>query len=175
MNLNAASQMCVYWSKPISFSARFIDRPEQRISLDDFKSFLLESQKVISLDCWTSSLLQICFICTLHYICVCLWIQEMWATDSNMVQEFMFSYLKDPLREVEQPYFHQDEVHVLSLPPHFLITHFVYSIHSLLSGFLVTSGKKTCFCELCFPMQPPALLVYVGDAQELTWIAMISA
>lgn len=99
----------------------------------------------------------------------------MWATDSNMVQEFMFSYLKDPLREVEQPYFHQDEVHVLSLPPHFLITHFVYSIHSLLSGFLVTSGKKTCFCELCFPMQPPALLVYVGDAQELTWIAMISA
>uniref|UniRef100_A0A8C9XFG2 Phosphoinositide phospholipase C n=1 Tax=Sander lucioperca TaxID=283035 RepID=A0A8C9XFG2_SANLU len=34
---------------------------------------------------------------------------EMWATDDNKVQEFMFSYLKDPLREVEQPYFHQDE------------------------------------------------------------------
>uniref|UniRef100_A0A671WFN9 Phosphoinositide phospholipase C n=1 Tax=Sparus aurata TaxID=8175 RepID=A0A671WFN9_SPAAU len=58
----------------------FIDRPEQRISLDDFKSFLLESQK------------------------------EMWATDSSKVQEFMFAYLKDPLREVEQPYFHQDEL-----------------------------------------------------------------
>uniref|UniRef100_A0A8C4Z820 1-phosphatidylinositol 4,5-bisphosphate phosphodiesterase gamma n=1 Tax=Gadus morhua TaxID=8049 RepID=A0A8C4Z820_GADMO len=27
----------------------------------------------------------------------------------NVVQEFMFGYLKDPLREVEQPYFHQDE------------------------------------------------------------------
>uniref|UniRef100_A0A7N6BRH9 1-phosphatidylinositol 4,5-bisphosphate phosphodiesterase gamma n=1 Tax=Anabas testudineus TaxID=64144 RepID=A0A7N6BRH9_ANATE len=34
---------------------------------------------------------------------------EMWATDYNKVQEFMFNYLKDPLREVEQPYFHQDE------------------------------------------------------------------
>uniref|UniRef100_A0A667ZJ85 1-phosphatidylinositol 4,5-bisphosphate phosphodiesterase gamma n=1 Tax=Myripristis murdjan TaxID=586833 RepID=A0A667ZJ85_9TELE len=52
---------------------------EVRISLEDFKSFLLESQK------------------------------ELWATDNNKVQEFMFGYLKDPLREVEQPYFHQDE------------------------------------------------------------------
>uniref|UniRef100_A0A674PLN4 1-phosphatidylinositol 4,5-bisphosphate phosphodiesterase gamma n=1 Tax=Takifugu rubripes TaxID=31033 RepID=A0A674PLN4_TAKRU len=63
----------------ITFSVRFIDRPDQRISLDDFKSFLLDSQK------------------------------ELWSTDNNKVQEFMFSYLKDPLREVEQPYFHQDE------------------------------------------------------------------
>uniref|UniRef100_A0A3B4EW45 1-phosphatidylinositol 4,5-bisphosphate phosphodiesterase gamma n=1 Tax=Pundamilia nyererei TaxID=303518 RepID=A0A3B4EW45_9CICH len=31
-----------------TFSIRFIDRPEQRISLEDFKSFLLESQKVFS-------------------------------------------------------------------------------------------------------------------------------
>uniref|UniRef100_A0A3Q1HQV0 1-phosphatidylinositol 4,5-bisphosphate phosphodiesterase gamma n=1 Tax=Anabas testudineus TaxID=64144 RepID=A0A3Q1HQV0_ANATE len=61
------------------FSGSFIDRPEQRIALEDFKSFLLDSQK------------------------------EMWATDYNKVQEFMFNYLKDPLREVEQPYFHQDE------------------------------------------------------------------
>ncbi|CAF91447.1 unnamed protein product, partial [Tetraodon nigroviridis] len=35
--------------------------------------------------------------------------EEVWSTDTNTVQEFMFSYLKDPLREVEQPYFHQDE------------------------------------------------------------------
>lgn len=42
--------------------------------------------------------------------------QEMWAIDSSKVQEFMFSYLKDPLREVEQPYFHQDEVPTLSPP-----------------------------------------------------------
>ncbi|KAG7228240.1 hypothetical protein INR49_009100 [Caranx melampygus] len=40
-----------------------------RISLEDFKSFLLESQK------------------------------EMWATDNNKVQEFMFGYLKDPLEK----------------------------------------------------------------------------
>lgn len=30
----------------------------------------------------------------------------------------MFGYLKDPLREVEQPYFQQDEVHTLF--PYFL-------------------------------------------------------
>ncbi|XP_019724032.1 1-phosphatidylinositol 4,5-bisphosphate phosphodiesterase gamma-1 isoform X3 [Hippocampus comes] len=61
------------------FLQRFIDRPEQRISLEDFKSFLLDSQ------------------------------MDMWATDGSKVQEFMFGYLKDPLREVEQPYFLQDE------------------------------------------------------------------
>uniref|UniRef100_A0A7N6F613 1-phosphatidylinositol 4,5-bisphosphate phosphodiesterase gamma n=1 Tax=Anabas testudineus TaxID=64144 RepID=A0A7N6F613_ANATE len=43
------------------------------------------------------------FIADLFYL------REMWATDYNKVQEFMFNYLKDPLREVEQPYFHQDE------------------------------------------------------------------
>ncbi|MED6241059.1 1-phosphatidylinositol 4,5-bisphosphate phosphodiesterase gamma-1 [Ataeniobius toweri] len=63
----------------IPFMQRFIDRPDQRITLENFKSFLLESQK------------------------------ELWATDNNKVQEFMFGYLKDPLREVEQPYFHLDE------------------------------------------------------------------
>lgn len=50
------------------------------------------------------------FHCTWQNICVRMRFQELWATDSNKVHEFMFSYLKDPLREVEQPYFHQDEV-----------------------------------------------------------------
>uniref|UniRef100_A0AAQ5X3H7 1-phosphatidylinositol 4,5-bisphosphate phosphodiesterase gamma n=1 Tax=Amphiprion ocellaris TaxID=80972 RepID=A0AAQ5X3H7_AMPOC len=70
-----------YYHRPPSHSRLpvFTDRTEQRISLEDFKSFLLESQK------------------------------EIWATDNNKVQEFMFGYLKDPLREVEQPYFQQDE------------------------------------------------------------------
>uniref|UniRef100_A0A8B9JRC4 1-phosphatidylinositol 4,5-bisphosphate phosphodiesterase gamma n=1 Tax=Astyanax mexicanus TaxID=7994 RepID=A0A8B9JRC4_ASTMX len=63
----------------------FTERPEQRISLDDFQSFLIEFQK------------------------------ELWATDNNKVQDFMFRYLKDPLREIEQPYFLQDEVTPLSL------------------------------------------------------------
>uniref|UniRef100_A0A3B3ZUN7 1-phosphatidylinositol 4,5-bisphosphate phosphodiesterase gamma n=1 Tax=Periophthalmus magnuspinnatus TaxID=409849 RepID=A0A3B3ZUN7_9GOBI len=58
---------------------RYIDRPEIRISLEEFKNFLLEHQN------------------------------ELWATDNNKVQDFMFSYLKDPLREVEQPYFCQEE------------------------------------------------------------------
>ncbi|XP_013886557.1 1-phosphatidylinositol 4,5-bisphosphate phosphodiesterase gamma-1, partial [Austrofundulus limnaeus] len=63
----------------ILFLQRFTDKPEERISLEDFKNFLIESQK------------------------------ELWAVDNNKVQEFMFGYLKDPLREVEQPYFQQDE------------------------------------------------------------------
>ncbi|XP_028308700.1 1-phosphatidylinositol 4,5-bisphosphate phosphodiesterase gamma-1 isoform X2 [Gouania willdenowi] len=63
----------------IPFLQGFTDRPEQRISLEDFQSFLVDSQ------------------------------QELWATDENKVHEFMFSYLKDPLREVERPFFHQDE------------------------------------------------------------------
>ncbi|XP_076132550.1 1-phosphatidylinositol 4,5-bisphosphate phosphodiesterase gamma-1 isoform X1 [Alosa pseudoharengus] len=63
----------------IPFLQRYTDRPEQKITLEDFKGFLMEQQK------------------------------EMWATDNNKVQEFMFNYLKDPLREIEQPYFFQDE------------------------------------------------------------------
>ncbi|XP_028848883.1 1-phosphatidylinositol 4,5-bisphosphate phosphodiesterase gamma-1 isoform X2 [Denticeps clupeoides] len=66
-------------SMEIPFLQRFTERPEQKILLEDFQSFLLEYQK------------------------------ELWATDINNVQEFMFNYLKDPLREIEQPYFHQDE------------------------------------------------------------------
>uniref|UniRef100_A0A3P9LLW2 1-phosphatidylinositol 4,5-bisphosphate phosphodiesterase gamma n=1 Tax=Oryzias latipes TaxID=8090 RepID=A0A3P9LLW2_ORYLA len=57
----------------------FTERPDRRILLEDFKTFLIESQN------------------------------ELWATDNNKVQEFMFDYLKQPLREVEQPYFQQDE------------------------------------------------------------------
>uniref|UniRef100_A0A8C7XUF8 1-phosphatidylinositol 4,5-bisphosphate phosphodiesterase gamma n=1 Tax=Oryzias sinensis TaxID=183150 RepID=A0A8C7XUF8_9TELE len=56
-----------------------LKQPDRRISLEDFKTFLIESQN------------------------------ELWATDNNKVQEFMFDYLKQPLREVEQPYFQQDE------------------------------------------------------------------
>ncbi|KAK7884209.1 hypothetical protein WMY93_027332 [Mugilogobius chulae] len=63
----------------IPFLQRFIDRPEIRISLEEFKNFLLEHQN------------------------------ERWATDKNKVQDFMISYLKDPLREVEPPYFCQEE------------------------------------------------------------------
>lgn len=66
-------------SMEIPLLQRFIDRPEQKISLEDFQNFLIEQQK------------------------------ELWAADSNKVQEYMFRYLKDPLREIEQPYFHQDE------------------------------------------------------------------
>ncbi|XP_067228272.1 1-phosphatidylinositol 4,5-bisphosphate phosphodiesterase gamma-1 isoform X6 [Chanodichthys erythropterus] len=66
-------------SMEISLLQRFIERPEQKISLEDFQNFLIEHQK------------------------------ELWAADNNKVQEFMFHYLKDPLREIEQPYFHQDE------------------------------------------------------------------
>lgn len=147
------------FSNTVSFSARFIDRPEQRISLEDFKNFLLESQMVTSSH--RCSLSWICFIFPLHHVCACVWIQEMWASDGNKVQEFMFSYLKDPLREVEQPYFHQDEVPPLWPPP---------SPHPFCLFALCT-----CFCTFIFPMQPAALLASAGDAQKWIWIAVVSA
>uniref|UniRef100_A0A7M4F2Z3 1-phosphatidylinositol 4,5-bisphosphate phosphodiesterase gamma n=1 Tax=Crocodylus porosus TaxID=8502 RepID=A0A7M4F2Z3_CROPO len=50
-----------------------------RVSLLDFQKFLLDYQ------------------------------MELWATDLNLVQEFMFSFLRDPLREIEEPYFSLDE------------------------------------------------------------------
>uniref|UniRef100_A0A4W4FSF0 1-phosphatidylinositol 4,5-bisphosphate phosphodiesterase gamma n=1 Tax=Electrophorus electricus TaxID=8005 RepID=A0A4W4FSF0_ELEEL len=53
--------------------------PDQKVSLEDFQGFLIDCQK------------------------------ELWATDSNKVQDFMFNYLKDPLREIELPYFIQEE------------------------------------------------------------------
>lgn len=37
-------------------------------------------------------------------------LQELWAADLLLVQEFMFNFLKDPLREIEEPYFSLDEV-----------------------------------------------------------------
>lgn len=37
-------------------------------------------------------------------------LQELWAADSLQVQEFMFNFLRDPLREIDEPYFSLDEV-----------------------------------------------------------------
>uniref|UniRef100_A0A672U4N9 Phosphoinositide phospholipase C n=1 Tax=Strigops habroptila TaxID=2489341 RepID=A0A672U4N9_STRHB len=42
--------------------------------------------------------------------CVCLGVlQELWAADTLQVQEFMFNFLRDPLREIDEPYFSLDE------------------------------------------------------------------
>lgn len=38
--------MVIYKNKPLRSLIRFADKPEERISLEDFKSFLLDSQKV---------------------------------------------------------------------------------------------------------------------------------
>uniref|UniRef100_A0A8C4F0L0 1-phosphatidylinositol 4,5-bisphosphate phosphodiesterase gamma n=1 Tax=Dicentrarchus labrax TaxID=13489 RepID=A0A8C4F0L0_DICLA len=66
-----------------------------------YRSLMFDAQKNVSaiiLSLYRYSL-QICFICMFQYTYVFI-----------KVQEFMFGYLKDPLREVEQPYFHQDEL-----------------------------------------------------------------
>ncbi|XP_015452471.1 1-phosphatidylinositol 4,5-bisphosphate phosphodiesterase gamma-1 isoform X1 [Pteropus alecto] len=56
------------------------ERPELcRVSLPEFQQFLLEYQG------------------------------ELWAVDRLQVQEFMLSFLRDPLREIEEPYFCLDE------------------------------------------------------------------
>uniref|UniRef100_A0A8D2Q4N1 1-phosphatidylinositol 4,5-bisphosphate phosphodiesterase gamma n=1 Tax=Varanus komodoensis TaxID=61221 RepID=A0A8D2Q4N1_VARKO len=38
-----------------------------------------------------------------------LYLQEHWATNLALVQDFIFNFLKDPLREIEEPYFSLDE------------------------------------------------------------------
>ncbi|XP_035154512.1 1-phosphatidylinositol 4,5-bisphosphate phosphodiesterase gamma-1 [Callithrix jacchus] len=56
------------------------ERPELcRVSLPEFQQFLLDYQG------------------------------ELWAVDRLQVQEFMLSFLRDPLREIEEPYFFVDE------------------------------------------------------------------
>ncbi|XP_016074844.1 PREDICTED: 1-phosphatidylinositol 4,5-bisphosphate phosphodiesterase gamma-1 [Miniopterus natalensis] len=56
------------------------ERPELcRVSLPEFQQFLLEYQG------------------------------ELWAVDRLQVQEFMLDFLRDPLREIEEPYFFLDE------------------------------------------------------------------
>ncbi|KAM9296163.1 1-phosphatidylinositol 4,5-bisphosphate phosphodiesterase gamma-1 [Gastrophryne carolinensis] len=65
---------------PIPFLERGGERPElYRVSLLDFQTFLVEYQK------------------------------EMWASDLQQVQEFMYHFLRDPLREIEEPYFTLEE------------------------------------------------------------------
>lgn len=55
----------------ITFSFRFIDRPEQRLSLDDLKGFLLESQKVTLRRYMSSSLQNFPLQCPLNP-CLCI-------------------------------------------------------------------------------------------------------
>uniref|UniRef100_A0A2I3SBS3 1-phosphatidylinositol 4,5-bisphosphate phosphodiesterase gamma n=1 Tax=Pan troglodytes TaxID=9598 RepID=A0A2I3SBS3_PANTR len=66
---------------PLTFSpCRAGERPELcRVSLPEFQQFLLDYQG------------------------------ELWAVDRLQVQEFMLSFLRDPLREIEEPYFFLDE------------------------------------------------------------------
>uniref|UniRef100_A0A2K5BVH5 1-phosphatidylinositol 4,5-bisphosphate phosphodiesterase gamma n=1 Tax=Aotus nancymaae TaxID=37293 RepID=A0A2K5BVH5_AOTNA len=66
---------------PLTFApCRAGERPELcRVSLPEFQQFLLDYQG------------------------------ELWAVDRLQVQEFMLSFLRDPLREIEEPYFFLDE------------------------------------------------------------------
>jgi len=44
------------------------------------------------------------------FFCLSRGLQELWAADTLQVQEFMFNFLRDPLREIDEPYFSLDEV-----------------------------------------------------------------
>ncbi|XP_078274874.1 1-phosphatidylinositol 4,5-bisphosphate phosphodiesterase gamma-1 isoform X2 [Rhinoraja longicauda] len=64
----------------VPFLQRSCERTElSQVTLQDFQQFLLKFQK------------------------------ELWATDIQHVQEFMFNYLRDPLREIDGPFFQLDE------------------------------------------------------------------
>lgn len=49
------------------------------------------------------------------FLCPSWGLQELWAADTLQVQEFMFNFLRDPLREIDEPYFSLDEVRYLEL------------------------------------------------------------
>ncbi|MGH0164756.1 UNVERIFIED_CONTAM: hypothetical protein FKN15_047914 [Acipenser sinensis] len=67
-------------SMEIPFIQRVDERPDQhKVTMEEFQSFLIDYQK------------------------------ELWATNISQVKQYMKTYLKDPLREVEDPYFYQDE------------------------------------------------------------------
>ncbi|XP_029467242.1 1-phosphatidylinositol 4,5-bisphosphate phosphodiesterase gamma-1 isoform X2 [Rhinatrema bivittatum] len=64
----------------VPFLERGGERPDLcKVSLLEFQAFLLENQ------------------------------EELWATNLEHVQDFMFGFLRDPLREIEEPYFFLDE------------------------------------------------------------------
>lgn len=64
----------------IPFLQRSCERTQlSQVSLQDFQQFLLKFQK------------------------------ELWATDIQHVREFMVNYFREPLREIEDPFFHLDE------------------------------------------------------------------
>ncbi|NXN81627.1 PLCG1 phosphodiesterase, partial [Bombycilla garrulus] len=64
----------------VPFLERAGERSEHfRVSLLELQKFLLEYQR------------------------------ELWAADTLQVQEFMFNFLRDPLREIDEPYFSLDE------------------------------------------------------------------
>ena len=107
----------------------------------------VSKSNIVPLGCLTHILPRISFIFSLHYLSVCVWIKEMWSTDSNKVQEFMFSYLKDPLREVEQPYFHQDEVHTCT---HHLPALLSLSIRVSYSGFSCSKTNVNLWLRVTF-------------------------
>lgn len=90
------------------------ERPELcRVSLSEFQQFLLEYQGV-----WLGQgvRLQGGFITGGLFHDSLSTQQELWAVDRLQVQEFMLSFLRDPLREIEEPYFFLDEVSPSFLP-----------------------------------------------------------
>lgn len=90
------------------------ERPDLcRVTLPEFQQFLLEFQGVWWGRSWGRVQAEQRSIPDLrpsppH--------QELWAVDRLQVQEFMLSFLRDPLREIEEPYFFLDEVSPTLLP-----------------------------------------------------------
>ncbi|KAF3824892.1 hypothetical protein GH733_010226 [Mirounga leonina] len=89
------------------------ERPELcRVSLPEFQQFLLEYQGVrpgwtgpgcLAEGGWARHWRPLMCTSPTHPH------QELWAVDRLQVQEFMLSFLQDPLREIEEPYFFLDE------------------------------------------------------------------
>lgn len=156
------SDVCLL-KRTIALCVRFIDRPEQRLSLDDFKSFLLDSQKVKKK---TKSLLSGPFC---HIQPAAVWF------DSHAPVHF---WLCVNLGNVGHGQQQGAGVHV-RLPERPPERSGAALLPPRRGACTLPCGKKkpwTCFCQLCFPPPLlPVLLVWVGDAQRSTWMTTASA
>lgn len=141
----------------ITFSVRFIDRPEQRISLDDLTGFLLESQKVTLSRYVSSSLQNFPLQCPLNP-CLCI-------NPGNVGH----GQQQGPGIHVQLPERPPERSRAALFPPRWG-TRPLRTLSTYFSSFYTMFWWKKCipvFCESCFPMNPSCIVGICGRCLEI--------
>lgn len=145
----------------VNFSLRFIERPDQRISLDDFKGFLLDSQKVITLG-WRACLLGRYFIAPgriSEFKCNC---RKYGPQTTTRFRNSCLATWKTPWEKWNSPISTKMRyVHILSSPP--LFTYRIFQTRRKSCKRVVLSNDFQCNLLCCHYLW------------EMTWIGMVLA